>query len=135
MAREVGAKVFVGLARGEVARAGARWLRGRRRARTVADLARRCGVLADGAADAEVEGVDELRPSFLIFLPSRPMSAIQCWPQAVGAAGDVQLDLLIEAGEALFQFSTSQRVKPLVSAMASLQNSVPVQAMAPRQKG
>ena len=54
----------------------------------------------------------------------------------VGAAGDVELDLLVEAGEAVLPFRRlATGLKALVSAMASLQNSVPVQAMAPRQKG
>jgi len=80
-AAEVGAEVFAGVACGEVGAQqaldgfGAIFGGG-----AEADLAGDGGVLADGSADAEVEGVDH-DAVLLIFLPSRPMSAIQLWPQ------------------------------------------------------
>ena len=43
-------------------------------------------------------------PSCLIFLPSMPMSAIQCWPQLLGQPVTLQPELLIELRQPLFQF-------------------------------
>ena len=134
-AGEVGAEVFFGLAGGEVAAEqaldGGGGVFG---GGAVAEGARRTGVLADGSADAEVEGVLELAVN-LELLAFEADVGDPVLAAGVGAAGDVELDLLVEAGESAFHFFDEPLAKPLVSAMASLQNSVPVQAMAPRQKG
>ena len=76
-----------------------------------------------------------MAPSFLIFLPSRPMSAIQLWPQELVQPVTCSLICWSKPGRRSSISLTSHLEKALVSAMASLQNSVPVQAMAPRQKG
>ncbi len=71
---------------------------------TVADLAGDGGVLADGATDAEVERVDHLA----VLLDLLPLEANVCDPAlaaGVGAAGDMQLDLLVEAGQPLFHLA------------------------------
>jgi len=47
---------------------------------------------------------------------------------AIRTASNIELELLIEAGDPLFELVTIHRAKPFVSVMASLQNSVPVQA-------
>ena len=76
-----------------------------------------------------------MRSPTLIFLPSMPMSAIQCWPQLFGQPVTCSFRCCSKPGRRSSSSSTSQREKALVSVMASLQNSVPVQATAPRQKG
>ena len=101
-AGEVGAEVFAGVAGGEVAAeqaldgVGAVFGGG-----AVADLAGEAGVLADGSADAEVEGVDHLAV-LLDLLAFEADVGDPVLAAGVGAAGDVELDLLVEAGEAVF---------------------------------
>src|SRR5713101_7443118 len=63
------------------------------------------------------------------------MSAIQCWPQLFGQPVMLILTCWSQPGSRVSRSSTIQRAKPFVSVSASLQNSVPVQAMVPRQKG
>ncbi len=63
------------------------------------------------------------------------MSAIQCWPQELVQPVTCSLICWSKPGRRSSISATSHLEKALVSAMASLQNSVPVQAMAPRQKG
>jgi len=53
---------------------------------------------------------------------------------AVGQPVTFSLSCWSKAGRRSSSSSTIQRAKPLVSVMASLQNSVPVQATVPRQK-
>jgi hypothetical protein len=100
-AGEVGAEVFALLADGEVA--------AEETVQSIWDILRRgaeaersggAGVLADGAADAEVEGVDELAV-LLDLLALEADVGDPVLAAGVGAAGDVELDLLIEAGEAI----------------------------------
>jgi hypothetical protein len=74
-----------------------------RRGAAIADGARDSGVLAYGSAEAEVVGVGEL--AFVLDLLAfdadvgNPVLAA-----AVGAAGYVELELLVESGQALFKF-------------------------------
>jgi hypothetical protein len=99
----------------------------------IAHGASHIGVLTDGSAEAEIIGVGEFAVVLDLFAfdadVGDPMLAA-----TVGAAGDVEAKLLVELGTRSSSSSTSQRAKPLVSVMASLQNSVPVQATVPRQK-
>ncbi len=77
-----------------------------------ADLAGDAGVLADGSSEAEVEGVDH----FSVLLDFFAFEADVCDPAlsaGVGASGDVDADLLVEAGEAVFEFGD----EPLVEAL------------------
>ena len=62
------------------------------------------------------------------------MSAIQCCPQLLVQPVTCSFICWSKPGRRSSISLTSHLEKPLVSAMASLQNSVPVQAMAPRQK-
>lgn len=103
-AGEVGAEIFTGGACFEVAveealdGVGAVLCGG-----TEADLASDAGVLADRTSDAEVEGVDHLA----ILLDFFAFKSDVCDPAlsaGVGAAGDVDADLLVESGETLFEF-------------------------------
>ena len=73
-------------------------------------------------------------PSCLIFLPSMPMSAIQCWPQLLGQPVMCSLSCSSKAGRRSSNSLVSQRAKLLVSVSASLQNSEPVQEIVPRAK-
>ena len=62
------------------------------------------------------------------------MSAIQCWPQLFGHPVTLIRRCWSKPGSRSSRRSTSQRANPFVSARASLQNSVPVQATVPRRK-
>jgi hypothetical protein len=62
------------------------------------------GVLADRSADAEVEGVDHLAV-LLDLLAFEADVGDPALAAGVGAAGDVQLDLLVEAGQPLFHLA------------------------------
>ena len=62
------------------------------------------------------------------------MSAIQAWPQELVQPVTWRRICWSKPGRRSSSSATSHLLKALVSAMASLQNSVPVQAMAPRQK-
>ncbi len=112
-AGEPGAEVFVGVAVGEVAVEetgdgfGAVLGGG-----AEADLARDVGVLAYGSADAEVEGVDHLA----ILLNLFAFEADVCDPAlaaGVGAAGDVEADLLVEGWEAFLELGDEPLVEGL----------------------
>ena len=59
-------------------------------------------MVADSAADAEVVGVDELAV-VLDLLAFDADVGDPVLAAAVGAAGDVELELLVEAGQALFE--------------------------------
>ncbi len=60
-------------------------------------------MLADGAADAEVVGVDEIG-ALLDFLALEADVGDPVLAAGVGAARDVQFERLIEFGDALFEF-------------------------------
>src|SRR5665213_2116905 len=105
VAREVGAKVFFGLATGEVGLKQALDSIGNVfGSGTVAQRARSAGVFADGSADAEVEGVYELA-ILLDLLAFKSNIGYPVLAATVGAAGNVQLDLLVEAGETVFHLA------------------------------
>ena len=70
------------------------------------------GVLADGAADAEVEGVDHLAV-LLDLLAFEADVGDPVLAAGVGAAGDVEADLLVEAGETLFELGDEPLVEGL----------------------
>src|SRR5215468_12111221 len=72
-------------------------------------------------------------PSTLIFLPSSPMSAIQCWPQLFGQPVTCSFKCCSKPGSRSSSSSTSHREKLFVSVIASLQYSEPLQATVPRQ--
>src|SRR5437763_7085352 len=86
----------------------------------------------DCTADAEVVGILEPSSDFN-FLAFNPNVCDPVLPAAVRAAGDVKLEVLLESGQAFFKLFHSQRAKLFVSVMANLQNSVPLQAIAPPQ--
>src|SRR5213592_424648 len=86
----------------------------------------------DCTADAEVVGILEPSSDFN-FLAFNPNVCDPVLPAAVRAAGDVSLRCCSNPGNFSSSSSTSQRAKLLVSVIANLQNSVPLQAMAPRQ--
>ena len=103
MARKPGAQIFVRLARPPgTGAAGAQSLREPAARAAIADRARDAGVLANRSAEAEVVSIDEL--AFVLDLLAfdadvgDPVLAA-----AVGAAGDVQPQLLIELRQALFK--------------------------------
>ena len=81
----------------------AQWHRERAAGAAIADRASDCSVLADRAAKAEVEGIRKLAVVLYFFAfdadVGDPMLAA-----TVGATGDVELELLIEGGEALIEF-------------------------------
>ncbi len=112
-AGEVGAEVFAFGAGGEVAveeafdGGGAVFCGG-----TVAQRTGGAGVFAYGSADAEVEGVDEGSVLLDLFAFEADVGD-PVLAAGVGAAGDVELDLLVEAGEAVFHLGD----EPLVEAL------------------
>src|SRR5580698_7039332 len=100
---EPGAEVFVESAVGKVfAEQALDGFGDERCGASIADGARNGGVLADGSAEAEVISVGELAFVLDLFAfyadVGDPVLAA-----AVGAAGDVELELLVEAGEALLE--------------------------------
>jgi len=68
------------------------------------------------------------------LLPFEAMSAIQCWPQLFGAAGNVKAQRLIELGQALFELVDQPAREAFGFGDGELAEFAPVQAMAPRQK-
>src|SRR5437870_10983723 len=64
-----------------------------------------------------------------------PMSAIQCWPQLFGHPVTWSFRCSSKPGNRSSSSSTRARANPFVSVRASLQNSEPVHATVPRQKG
>ncbi len=78
----------------------------------VAELTRGAGILADGASNAEEEGIDQLAV-LLDLLAFEADVGDPVLAAGVGAAGNVEPDLLIEAGKALFEFGD----EPLVEAL------------------
>ncbi len=70
---------------------------------TIADGARNSGDLADAAADAEVVGVDHIGALF-DFFPFDANVGDPMLTAGVGAAGDVDLDVFLVAGEAGVEF-------------------------------
>ena len=110
---EVGAEVFAFGADGEIAIEKA--LDGVGdfgRGYAVAERARGASVPADGAAYAEEEGIDQLTV-LLDFLSFKADVGDPVLTAGVGAAGDVETDLLVEAGEAVFELVD----EPLVEAL------------------
>jgi len=107
---------------------------GNPRRRRVADLAGDAGVLADGSADAEVEGVDHLAV-LLDLLALEADVGDPALAAGVGAAGDVQLDLLVEAGQAIFKLAGKPPGEGLGFGDGELAELGAGAAMAPRQKG
>src|ERR1700756_3511054 len=75
-----------------------------------------------------------MRSPTLIFLPSIPISAIQCWPQLFGQPVTCNFRCCSKPGNLSSSSSTSHREKLFVSVIASLQYSDPLQATVPRQK-
>ena len=73
-----------------------------RRGAAIADRARDGGVLADRSAEAEVVGVGQLA-LVLDLLAFEADVGDPVLAAAVGAAGDVELELLVELGQALFE--------------------------------
>jgi len=78
----------------------------------IAERARGTGIFTDGAAYAEEEGVDQLAV-FLDFFAFESDVGDPVLAAGVGATGDVEADLLVEAGEAVFQLVD----EPLVEAL------------------
>ena len=99
----------------------------------ISDRPRRRLMQTERSANAEVIGIDEL-PVDLDLLALNANVGNPVLPATVRASRDVQLQVLIEPGKRSSSSSTSQREKLFVSVMASLQNSVPLQATVPRQK-
>ena len=102
------AQFFVGVAANQARRFSSRWrvgqvvaqqaldgLGNQRRGAAIADRARDGGVLADRAAEAEVVGVGELALVLDLFAFEADVGD-PVLAAAVGAAGDVELELLIE---------------------------------------
>ena len=112
-AGEVAAEVFFGRTAGEIAEeealnGGWHFVGGG----AVSQGTGGAGVLAYGSADAEVEGVDE-DSVLLDFLALEADVGDPVLAAGVGAAGDVEADLLVEAGEAVFQFIDEPFVEAL----------------------
>jgi hypothetical protein len=84
----------------------------------IADGARDGGEFSDASADAEIVGVNHFAIDF-DFLAFEADVGDPVLAAAVGATGDVDAELLLEAGDAIIEY---------------LQNSVPVQATAARAK-
>ncbi len=104
-AGEVGAQVFAGLARREIrAQQALDGLGAVFGGGAEADLARDARVLADRAADAEVEGIDHLAV-LLDLLAFEADVGDPALSAGVGAAGDVQVDLLVEGRQAVFHLA------------------------------
>ena len=104
MASEIGAEIFVCVARGEIGfEQTFDGLRDIFRGAAIADLPRNAGVLANGAAYAEVVGIDEIR-ALLDFFAFEADVGDPVLAASVGAAGDVQFERLIEFRDALFEF-------------------------------
>ncbi len=78
----------------------------------VAQRTSRAGKPADGASDAEEEGVDHLAVLLNLFALEADVGD-PVLAAGVGAAGDVEADLLIEAGEALFELGDEPGVEAL----------------------
>ena len=99
-----GAQILFGLALGEVvAQQALDGFRHQRRGAAIADRARDGSVLADRSAEAEVEGVGELA-LVLDLLAFDADVGDPVLAAAIGAAGDVQAELLVELRQALFEF-------------------------------
>ena len=91
MAREIGAEIFVCVARSKIGFEQALdGLRDIFRGAAISDLARNAGVLADGAAYAEVVGVDEIR-ALLDFFAFEADIGDPVLAAGVRATGDVSL--------------------------------------------
>src|SRR6185437_7560273 len=105
VARKVGAEIFTRLTIGEIGLEQA--LDGIRHvfcSRTVAERARGTSVLANGPTNAELEGINQLAV-LLDLLAFKTDIGDPVLAAAVGAAGDVQLDLLIEARKTVFHLA------------------------------
>src|SRR5271169_4959148 len=99
VAAERGAEVLFGLTVGEIfAQQAFDGFGDQRRGAARADGARYGGVLADGSAEAEVVGVNEL--AFVLdLLAFNADVGDPVLAAAVGAAGYVELELLVKAGQ------------------------------------
>src|SRR5262249_31358567 len=83
-----------------------------RRGAPIANRPRNGSKLPQASADAEVVRIDHLSVG-LYFLAFNADISDPVLAATVGAAGDVQFDLLFEAGEPLFQFAREPPRKAL----------------------
>lgn len=104
MAGKIGAKIFVGVASGEIGFEKAFDGFGNVfRGASISDLTGNAGVFADGAADAEVIGVNQLR-ALLDFFAFQANIGDPVLAAGIRAARDVQLERLIKFRDAFFEF-------------------------------
>ncbi len=103
MPRKEPAQILTGLAWRDMAAAGARARPELRLQRSDIHRPRRCLMQAKRAADAEVIGIDHAAVDFHLLAFDADVGD-PVLPATVGASGDVELQVLIEAGQAFFQF-------------------------------